>query len=76
MLYIAKIDFVISIETVTTDKEQIVEKFNDYFANIAKIVHNVKKKSPTEFKANEIVLSLFVSPVTEIEINVILMSLK
>ena len=26
--------FVISDETITTDKELIVEKFNDYFVNI------------------------------------------
>ena len=71
--------FVISDETITTDKELIVEKFNDYFVNIgptlAKSIPNVNK-TPSEYMTNEIIHSLFLFPVTESEINVILMSLK
>ena len=69
----------ISDETITTDKELIVEKLNDYFVNIgltlAKSIPNVHK-TLSEYMTNKIIHSLFLSPVTESEINVILMSLK
>ena len=57
----------------------IVNKFNDYFVNIgptlAKSIPNVNK-TPSEYMTNKRIHSLFLSLVTESEINVILMSLK
>ena len=71
--------FVIFDETITTYKELIVEKFNDYSVNIGptlpKSIPNVDKTS-LKYMTNKIIQSLFLAPVTESEINVILVSLK
>ena len=71
--------FKLSYDTVTNDKNVILEKFNDFFVDISK---NLARKIPDvdtyyrQYLGERIIQSIFLEIVTTEEINKIVGSLK
>ena len=71
--------FKIGDNLITSDKNIICNKFNDFFVNIgptlAKSIPKVNK-SPLSYMGNRLTESIYLEPVTEKEINTLISALK
>ena len=71
--------FKIGDNLITSDKNIICNKFNDFFVNIgptvAKSIPKVNK-SPLSYMGNRLTESIYLEPVTEKEINTLITALK
>ena len=71
--------FKIGDNLITSDKNIICNKFNDFFVNIgstlAKSIPKVNK-SPLSYMGNRLTDSIYLEPVTEKEINTLISALK
>ena len=71
--------FKIGDNLITSDKNIICNKFNDFFVNIgptlAKSIPKVNK-SPLRYMGNRLTESIYLEPVTEKEINTLISALK
>ena len=64
---------------LTSDKKIISEKFNDCFVNVCPTLakkNSVIDKSPLSYMHSRIIESIFLSPVTPVEISKLLLTLK
>ena len=72
-------NFKLSDDSITSDKKVISENFNDFFVNVgynlAKRIPNVNV-SPRDFVGDRLIESIYLEPVTSVEIDQIIKDLK
>ena len=74
------IEFIVNIDRVTLDNEEIANHFNNFFVNIGTILSNsiepYQRTQPTDFLQKQILQSMYMYPVTEKEVAEIVSGCK